>query len=133
MTDLSVTTRAIEFVAPLMGFAEQTTFHLLPLDEEGTLSSLRAADGSGVRLVVVAPGRFFPDYAPRVDDEVVHALDLQDASEAVVLNVVNIGDDPATATVNLLAPIVVNQRTLRAAQVVLAGTELPLRAPLLVA
>lgn len=133
MTDAPATSPTIEFVSPLMGFADHTVFQLVPLDEEETLFSLRAADGTGVRLVVVAPGRFFPGYAPQIDADTVAVLDLRDASEAAVLNVVNIGDDPATATVNLLAPIVVNHRTLRAAQVVLVGSDLPLRAPLLAA
>ncbi|WP_432562022.1 flagellar assembly protein FliW [Kineococcus sp. SYSU DK003] len=133
MTDAPVTAPTIEFVSPIMGFAEHTAFHLVPLDEEGTLYSLRAVDGTGIRLVVVAPQKFFPGYSPEIDDETVAALDLRDATEAAVLNVVNIGDDPANATVNLLAPIVINHRTMRAAQAVLVGTDLPLRAPLLAA
>jgi flagellar assembly factor FliW len=132
MTEAPVTAPTIEFVSPIMGFANHTSFHLVPLDEDGTLWSLRDATGSGVRLVVVAPLKFFPGYTPEIDDETVAALDLRDASEAAVLNVVNIGDDPANATVNLLAPIVINHRTMRAAQTVLVGTDLPLRAPLLV-
>ena len=132
-TDTPVSAPTIEFVSPIMGFAEHSAFHLVPLDEEGTLYSLRAADGTGVRLVVVAPLKFFPGYAPEIDDETVTKLDLRDATEAAVLNVVNVGNDPATATVNLLAPIVINHRTLLASQVVLVGTDLPLRAPLLAA
>ncbi|WP_380176344.1 flagellar assembly protein FliW [Kineococcus sp. DHX-1] len=131
MTDAPVTAPIIEFVSPIMGFGEQTAFHLVPLDEEGTLWSLRDASGSGLRLVVVAPTRFFPGYAPEIDDETVAALDLRDATEAAVLNVVTVGDDPASSTVNLLAPIVINHRTMRAAQSVLVGTDLPLRAPLI--
>ena len=131
MTDAPVNAPTIEFVSPIMGFADHTAFYLVPLDEEGTLYSLRAADGTGVRLVVVVPGRFFPGYAPEIDDDTVAKLDLRDAMEAAVLNVVNVGDDPANATVNLLAPIVINHRTMQAAQTVLVGTDLPLRAPLL--
>jgi flagellar assembly factor FliW len=131
MTDAPVNAPTIDFVSPIMGFADHTAFHLVPLDEEGTLYSLQAADGTGVRLVVVVPGRFFPSYTPEIDDETVAKLDLRDATEAAVLNVVNVGDDPANATVNLLAPIVINHRTMQAAQTVLVGTDLPLRAPLL--
>ena len=133
MTDAPVTAPTIEFVSPIMGFAEHTSFHLVPLDEDGHLYSLRSTDGTGIRLVVVAPGKFFPGYAPEIDDEIGAALDLRDATESAVLNVVNIGDDPATATVNLLAPIVINHRTMRASQAVLVGTDLPLRAPLMAA
>lgn len=131
MTDAPVSAPTIEFVSPIMGLLEHTVFHLVPLDDAGDLYSLRAADGTGIRLVVVAPGKFFPGYAPEIDDETVASLDLRSASEAAVLNVVNIGDDPARATVNLLAPIVINHRTLQAAQTVLVGSDLPLRARLL--
>ncbi len=130
MTDAPVSAPTIEFVAPIAGLPQHHRFHLVPLDEDGTLFSLRSADDTGLRLVVVAPGRFFPGYAPEIDDETVAALDLRDATEAAVLCVVNIGDDPATATVNLLAPVVVNHRTMQAAQTVLTGSDLPLRAPL---
>ena len=44
--------------------------------------------------------------------------------------IVNVGDDPGSATANLLAPIVVNRHTREAAQVVLTDGDHPLRAPL---
>jgi len=133
MTDAPVSTPHIEFVAPILGLSEHTRFALVPLDEEGVLYSLRSVDEPGLRLVVVAPGRFFPGYLPEIDDETVAALDLRDATEAAVLCVVNPGDDAATATANLLAPVVINHRSMRAAQTVLIGTDLPLKAPLMVA
>ncbi|MGI4895643.1 MAG: flagellar assembly protein FliW [Janthinobacterium lividum] len=129
MTDAPV----IEFASPIMGFAEHTAFHLVALDEEGHLFSLRAVDGTGIRLAAVAPGKFFPGYTPEIDDETVAKLDLRDATEAAVLCIVTIGNDPAAATANLLAPIVINHRTMRATQAVLVGSDLPLRAPLLAA
>jgi flagellar assembly factor FliW len=133
MTDAPVTAPHIEFVSPILGLSEHTRFTLVPLDEEGVLYSLRSLDEPGLRLVVVAPGRFFPGYLPEIDDETVAALDLRDATEAAVLCVVNPGDDAAAATANLLAPVVINHRSMRAAQTVLIGTDLPLKAPLMVA
>ncbi|WP_432535524.1 flagellar assembly protein FliW [Kineococcus arenarius] len=130
MSEAPASAPQVEFIAPIAGLPQQTRFHLLALDEDGTLFSLRAVDEPGLRLVVVAPGHFFPGYAPEIDDETVAALDVRDAGEAAVLCVVNIGDDPATATVNLLAPVVINHRTMQATQTVLTGTDLPLRAPL---
>ena len=44
--------------------------------------------------------------------------------------VVNAGESLADSTANLLAPIAVNPATLAAAQVVLTGSGLPLRAQL---
>jgi len=133
MTDAPVAAPEIVFVAPIMGFDQHKRFTLVSLDEEGVLFSLRCVDTPGIRLVVVAPGRFFPGYTPEIDDETVAALDLRDATEAAVLCVVNPGDDAAAATANLLAPVVINHRSMRAAQTVLIGSDLPLKAPLMVA
>ena len=133
MTEAPVGAPEIEFIAPIMGFDQYKRFSLVALDEEGALFSMRSLDDPGFRLVVVAPGRFFPGYTPEIDDETVAALDLRDATEAAVLCVVNPGDDAAAATANLLAPVVINHRSMRAAQTVLVGTDLPLKAPLMVA
>ncbi|MFB9378784.1 flagellar assembly protein FliW [Kineococcus gynurae] len=123
----------IEFVAPLMGLGGHTRYTLVSLDADGTLYTLRSVSDPDLRLIVVAPGRFFPDYAPEIDDETVDALQIEGASDAAVLCVVNPGEDPATATVNLLAPLVINHRSLKAAQTVLGDRDLPLKAPLLTA
>lgn len=80
---------------------------------------------------MVSPAPFFSDYAPVLDDVSVARLDLRDADEALVLLVVTLGARPEDATANLLAPIVVNQRTRHAAQVVLNGQDFSLRAPLM--
>ena len=98
MTDAPATAPEIEFVLPIMGLDQHTRFHLEALDEEGVLYSMRCVEQPSLRLFMVAPERFFPGYAPEIDDETVEALDLRDAREAAVLCVVNPGEDPKTAT-----------------------------------
>jgi flagellar assembly factor FliW len=78
----------------------------------------------------VSPGLFFPDYAPFIDDAVRIALDIQEPDELVLLLLVHPAATLADTTANLLAPVVVNARTGRAAQVVVGDWSLPLRAPL---
>jgi flagellar assembly factor FliW len=50
-----------------------------------------------------------------------------------VLLIVTVAEDVTRSTANLLAPVVVNARTLAAEQVVLTGQDFPLRAPLIAA
>jgi flagellar assembly factor FliW len=64
-----------------------------------------------------------------VDDATVTALGIDSPDDVVVLAVVNAGGSPADATVNLLAPVLVNTATRQGAQVVLTD-DLPVRAPL---
>ena len=127
-SDLDVPT--IELVDALPGFAHARRFALVELAPGGALSALRSIDDPDLRFLVVPPELFFPDYAPEIDDETAARLHLTAAEDALVLLVVSPGETPQDATVNLLAPIVINHRTNEAAQVILADASLPLRAPL---
>jgi flagellar assembly factor FliW len=120
----------IEFLRPMPGFPDRLRFVLTRVDEAGLLYALRALDSPPLRFLVVAPAPFFPDYAPEIDDDTLALLDVTDPDRLLVLLVVSVGERAAEATANLLAPIVLDQLTRRAVQVVLAGAELPIRAPL---
>jgi flagellar assembly factor FliW len=125
----TTTTPHLFFDAGLVGFAEAQRFELA--DAGGGAFELRSLDDAALGFVVVEPGPFFPDYAPVIDDVTADRLDLRDASEALLLLIVTLGRLPEEATANLLAPVVANQRTRQAVQVVLNGQPYPLRAPLL--
>ncbi len=119
----------LEMVRPMVGFPDQRRFALARLDGEGVICDLRCLDGE-LSFVVVPPAMFFDDYAPEVDDGLVAELGARGEEDLLVLAVVTLGDQPGDATANLMAPVVVNHRTRRAAQVVLDDVTLPLRAPL---
>ncbi|GAA4115989.1 flagellar assembly protein FliW [Nocardioides fonticola] len=121
----------IEFVHPMPGFDELVRFALVQLDDDGVLCALRSVEDPDVRFLVVPPHLFFPDYAPVLDDETVAELGIESADDVVLLVVLNATESLADTTANLLAPIVVNTAGRRAAQVILADTELPIRAPLI--
>ena len=120
----------IRFVSPLPGLESLSRFTLVSLDDSGQLFSLRSLEDEGVRLFVLAPGGWFPDYRPVVDDETAATLGIADAADALTLVVVNAAESFASSTANLLAPIVVHARTGLAAQVLLTGSDYSLRAPL---
>jgi flagellar assembly factor FliW len=119
----------LRFESGLVGFPDARQYFLA--DAGGGAFELTSLDEGGSDFVVVAPAVFFPDYAPVIDDVAAARLDLHSAEEALLLLVVTLGPRPEDATANLLAPIIVNQRTRAAAQVVLNGQAFPLRATLL--
>jgi flagellar assembly factor FliW len=127
----------IEFVRPLPGFADLTRFVLVRLgdaggaggpDDEATLYELRSVERPQVRFLVAVPTAFFPDYAFDLDETACSELGLTAAEEALVLVLLTIGDDAASTTANLLAPVVINARTRTAVQVILSGSDWPVRA-----
>ncbi|QCX28570.1 flagellar assembly protein FliW [Nocardioides jishulii] len=126
MHDLPV----IELVHPLPGFPEHRRFALVQLDEDGVLCDLRSLDDPDLRFLVASPVPFFPDYAPVVGDDVVAELEIEDASDVLVLLVLTTGTSLADSTANLRAPVLVNTTTRRAAQVILDDATLSVAVPL---
>lgn len=123
----------IEFVAPMPGFPRHRRFVLVQLDEDGVLYALTSVDDPQLRFLVAPPGPFFPGYAPEVPDEALELLGAPDSADLLLLLVITTGESVAESTANQLAPILVDQRTRRAVQVILSGTDLPVRAELMAA
>jgi flagellar assembly factor FliW len=116
--------------SPMPGLAGYEDFTLTPLDDAGVLYALRSEpDGARpVRLFVIDPEAFFPEYAPAIDGDVLDALGT-DRERAVRLVVVRPADGAEVATANLLAPLVLDPASGAAVQTVLTE-DWPLRAPL---
>ncbi len=122
----------LSFVRSLPGFGDLRRFVLveLPTDDGGdpVLFELRSLEEPAVRFLCAAPTAFFPDYAFDLEEAECAELGLRDEADALVLVLLTIGRDAAPTTANLLAPVVVNARTRAAAQVILSGTDWPVRA-----
>lgn len=121
----------LDLVRPMVGFPEHRAFALVRLDDDGVLTSLTSVDDDQLRFLVVPPAQFFPDYAPVIDDEVVAELEIADVADVLLLVVLTAGATLADTTANLIAPVVVNVRTRKAAQVVLETQDWPVAAPLM--
>ncbi|MGN8245032.1 flagellar assembly protein FliW [Cellulomonas soli] len=122
----------LTLVDPLPGLPAHDTLELDALDDAGALFALRSTDDTGVplRLFVVAPDAFFSGYTPDVAATAARLrADGTDAGHTVLVVVHPAGPHHAEPTANLLAPLVVDLASGRAAQVVLEG-DWPLRAPL---
>ncbi len=119
----------ITVLGGLAGFTTSDRYALVEVSPSSPLFRLCSLDEPGLDFVVVPPAVFFPDYAPEIDDVTAGRLGLTDAADALPLLILTVGKDLTSSTANLMAPVVINSRTLRAAQVVVEGTY-PLRAPL---
>ena len=123
----------IHMVEPLPGIGAYTDYHLAAVEGSDALYTLRAvatseaAPQGAPRLFLLDPRAFFPDYTPRIPDSVTEELG---GNSIVVLVVLHPGVDDDAHTANLLAPIVIDAQTHRGRQVLLEGSDWPLRAPL---
>ena len=119
----------VDFVSPILGFDDETSFTLSPLEPTGTLWALTSTRTPELRFVVAPPEPFFPDYLPSVDERALAPLDAE-GDELTLLVILSVSGSIRTATANLLAPLVVAPNSHRGMQIVLEDDTLPLRAPL---
>ncbi len=120
----------LHFTTPPPGFAPLTEFDLTAVDGAAGLYTLRDTTGADLRLFLLDPAFYVPEYAPSIGDEDLTALGAAEAAELDVYVVANIAD--GTPTVNLLAPIVVNRASAAATQLILEE-DWPLQAELVAA
>jgi len=126
VTDPSLGLPTISMAVPMPGFPAHREFVLVRLNEEGLLYAFTSIDDPELRFLVAPPEPFFPEYAPEIEDEVFAALNTKDPDRLLLMVVITAGVNETTA--NLLAPIVVDRDSMRAMQVVLNGSGLPVRA-----
>jgi flagellar assembly factor FliW len=105
----------------LFGFAHARRYCLLEHTPESPFRWLQSVDQPEVAFVVIDPLEFFPDYLVEIADPEAEALGLHSPDDAAILNIVTIAENYRDTTVNLLAPVVVNTRTRKAKQLILAN------------
>lgn len=114
---------ALRFVSPPPGLEPLVDFTLATIENTPGLYSLTAGNGAA-RLFVLDATVYLPDYAPRAASADMLGIGGEPAAILVVIS------PGAQSTVNLAAPILLNSETGACAQVILEGSDWPLRAPL---
>ena len=126
MTNPSLGLPTITMAVPMPGFPAHREFVLVRLNDDGLLYAFTSVDDPELRFLVAPPEPFFPDYAPEIENAVFAALHTKDPDRLLLLTVVTANENETTA--NLLAPIIVDRDSMRAMQVVLNGSNYPVRA-----
>ena len=113
----SSTQSVIQLPLGLLGFEKVMNYILLGSREEAPFFWLQMLEDPNLSFLVLSSEEAIPEYAPDISDEDMDFLELRDAADALVLNIVTRHGD-GRATVNLKGPVVVNRRTLKGKQVI---------------
>ncbi|HCC06927.1 MAG TPA: flagellar assembly protein FliW [Clostridiales bacterium] len=122
--------KIINFRDGMPGFTNMKNYVLLTNEEnqkEGPFFWLQSVEDGDVAFALVNPHAVYPDYSPEVKDEYVDFLGHTTAADLSVFNVVVVPEDIKDMTVNLRAPILINQTTKRGAQVISENQEYAIR------
>lgn len=117
------------FPKGLVGLPALRRFVMLTLDETGIFRCLQSIDNTDFAFVVVDPLFVRADYRVPIDAARLADIELSDLSDAVVLGIVVVPEDPSKMTVNLRGPLLVNAKTRAGVQLVLSNSEFSVREP----
>ena len=87
---------------------------------------------STLASVITVAGLFGSDYSFELPESTQEELEITTAQEILAFNIVLIPhENPRNATINLLAPIIINTSNKKAGQIILSGTGFSVDYPLL--
>ncbi len=112
----------INFEHGLPGFPDEKQFILIPYHTDSPFVFLQSVGDPNISFLMTEPFTFFQDYEFELSDEIMGELGFNADNIPLVFNIVTIPDKLADITANLMAPVVINKRNRRAAQIILEKT-----------
>jgi flagellar assembly factor FliW len=116
-------TEIITFPQGLPGFERLQQFVIIKPNMELPFSFLQSVEDGEVAFIVVSPFVFYPSYEFDISEDAKQELAIMEEMDVLVWNIVSIRDNLEDATINLLAPIIINKRGLVGKQIILQGTD----------
>jgi flagellar assembly factor FliW len=118
------------FPEGIPGWEEVRRFVFIRPDESLPFSYMQSVDEPRLSFLTADPFVFYPDYEFDLPESVQSELEITSAEEVMVHAIVTMKAGLGRATVNLLAPVVVNRRRRLGKQVVLEHSPYKTRHPL---
>jgi flagellar assembly factor FliW len=123
--------KVITFKEGLPGFPQIHRFAVIELEELKPFQYLQALGDPPIALFIINPFVVDPTYKFRLTDSDMDDLNSKNSAELAVFTVATIPEDPSQATINLMAPIVINEKDRCGKQVILLESNYSVRHPLL--
>ena len=112
--------KIVHFADGIPAFEEEHEFLIIPYDEESPYVFLQSLTTPELAFLMTMPFVFFPEYEFELDDVNQEKLGLTRQEDMLVYMLLTIPDGQVESmTANLMAPIVMNQVTMQARQIVL--------------
>lgn len=117
----------ITFNEGLLGFEKLTKFFIVDPGDQTLILWLQSVDDSATAFPIIEPKIFKPDYAVKLLPAELNSLNLESLSNASVYTILTIPTDVKLMSANLKAPIVINNQSKAARQIVLQDSKLEVK------
>ena len=123
--------KIVRFEEGMPAFEKEHEFVVIPYDEKSPYYFMQSLTTPDLAFLMTVPYIFFPDYEFQLEDDVTEKLGIRDPEDIILYTLLTIPNgEIADMTTNLMAPIVINNRTLDAKQVVLEKSRYTTKHPL---
>ena len=117
-----------EFVLPIIGFNDLKKYTIVDYKPDSPFKWLQSMEDMELAFPVTLCSFFGIDYKFDIPDEEADKLGIENPDDVFVCNIANIpSSNPQAATINMLAPVVINLQNKKAMQIILKNTEFEVR------
>lgn len=117
----------INFKEGLLGFDTITKFFVVDPGDQTLILWLQSVEDAGTAFPIIEPKIFQADYSVKLLPAELNSLELEDLNEASVYTILTIPQVVTEMSANLKAPIIINNKTKFARQIVLQDSKLEVR------
>ncbi len=117
----------IEFTEGLLGFENLKKFFIVDPGDQTLILWLQSTDDAGTAFPIIEPKIFQPSYMVKLLPVELNSLSLENLQNASVYTVLTIPQNVTEMSANLKAPIIINNKTKMARQIVLQDSKLEVR------
>lgn len=117
----------IEFTEGLLGFENLKKFFIVDPGDQTLILWLQSTDDAATAFPIIEPKIFQPNYMVKLLPVELNSLSLENLQNASVYTVLTIPQNVTEMSANLKAPIIINNKTKMARQIVLQDSKLEVR------
>jgi flagellar assembly factor FliW len=117
----------IEFSEGILGFEKLTNFFIVDPGDQTLILWLQSTDDPATALPIIEPKIFQPNFMIKLLPIELNSLNLENLQNASVYTVLTIPQNVTEMSANLKAPIIINNKTKKARQIVLQDSKLEVR------
>ncbi|MBI2521349.1 MAG: flagellar assembly protein FliW [Bdellovibrio sp.] len=117
----------INFAEGLLGFDNFKRFFIVDPGDQTLILWLQSLEDASIAFPIIEPKIFTPDYAVRLLPPELISLELETLSDASIYTILTIPQNIVEMSANLKAPIIINNKTRVARQIVLQDSKLEVR------
>ena len=117
-----------DFVSPIIGFKDLKQYAIVDYKPDSPFKWLQSIEDMDLAFPITLCSFFGINYQFDIPDEEAQLLEIESADDVFVCNIANIpSSNPQGATINMLAPIIVNLKNKKAMQIILKNTDFEVR------